>query len=122
MGLRETIQNAAASAIGAVGDLAPEIDYKQVITPTTLSPATGVNKTISVHKGIAAVAASYKSREIDGDSIRDTDQKFLIPANSITFTPQQGDEIESGTDTWRVQNKEIDPAGALWTLQARRVN
>ena len=52
-------------------------------------------------------------------TITASDAKILVIAASLASTPEIGDTLEVLGVTRTVQNLMKDPAGALWTMQAR---
>ena len=74
------------------------------------------------YAGIGAVFA-YAQREMDGDQVRTGDQRLLLSADGVP-TPQTGDKVVIGCDTWSVVRCEtLAPAGVpvLHTVQLRGV-
>ena len=126
MGLRDTIQKAAATAIAAVGDIATTPTYVSVddsnYDPTlNVVIVRGTSQVIS----LGMIFSDYKSDQIDGESIRQFDEQALIPANNLTVTtqPKEGDRLhKTTTDQWKVVSVKGDAAGALWILQVRKTD
>lgn len=123
MGLRDTVQNAAKTAISAVGDIAKSVTYVSMSKQSAYDPSSGdVWLEGTSYSDVSVIFAEFSAKEIDGEKIRATDEKALIAAKGFTPTPKIGDRIhKSSTDHWQVMDKDVDPAGALWVLQMRKV-
>lgn len=121
MGLRETFQSAAKSAITAMGNVAVSTNY-QALSSTTYNASAGTNQAaFATTAGVSVVFDVFRIDQVDGVHIRPEDKQALIPAKSIsTVTPDVQDRIVHGGDTWHVVNVSTDPAEALWVLQVRR--
>jgi len=130
MGLRETIQTVASTAIGAVGNIAVISTYVSVTNESAYDPGSDIAQIQGTeYVDIPIVYTDFTDEELqEGEDIQSTDQKVLIAANdlvtstSVKVTPVVGDRIhKTAIDHWRVQSKNIDPADALWILQVRQV-
>lgn len=130
MGLREIVQAAASTAIGAVGNIAIASTYVSVENESAYDPGSDIVQIQGTeYEDIPIIYTDFTDEELqEGDDIQSTDQKVLIAANdlvtsaSVKITPVVGDRIhKTATDHWRVQSKNVDPADALWILQIRQV-
>lgn len=86
--------------------------------PATGAPGAGMTAT---HAG-TAVLLEYAQRDIDGTHIRVGDQRAYI-APDLAVTPQTGDTLTVGGDTWSViASRPLAPAGVivLHDVQVRR--
>jgi|SaaInlStandDraft_2_1057019.scaffolds.fasta_scaffold293994_1 hypothetical protein len=119
MGLLETIQDATVTALAAVGNLAQPVTYRSLID-STVTPATGVVKSFNTYQ-TTGVPIDFTAQELEDNEYERTDQKLLMAARDLTFTPKKSDEVSVGGDLWRVLETTIDPANALWTLVLRRI-
>lgn len=65
-----------------------------------------------------AVLSEYSERMIDGQLIRHGDKRLMIAAG--TLTPQIGDTMANGGETWRVEHVEtVKPADTVLYHEAR---
>lgn len=92
-------------------------------TPGAYDPATGAPGagTTATHAGTAALF-DYQQKDIDGTHIRVGDQRAYI-APDLAVTPQTGDTLTVGGDTWSViASRPLAPAGVivLHDVQVRR--
>lgn len=91
-------------------------------TPGTYAPATGTaTDTTATHTGIGA-KLDYAQRDIDGTLIKVGDCRVYI-APDLTVTPQTGDKITIGSETWNViTSRPLEPAGVvvLHDVQVRK--
>lgn len=91
---------------------APDADvpWKQGAATDTDSPALGV-------------FLDYNRKEIDGEVIKQGDQKVLVPAQDLAIVPQVDDVLLRGSEIWSIINvNELNPNGQriLYTLQVRQ--
>ncbi len=123
MGLLSTMQKAAQTAIKAVGDVAIATTYVGVANSSAYDPLKDVVQIQgTLYTSVKMVFTEFTANEIDGSKVLATDEKVLIANLDLTPTPKAGDRIhKSATDHWKVMDKEIDPASALWILQTRKV-
>lgn len=121
MGLRETLQAAAVTAVTAAGNIAVSTNYESIVSATYNASAGTNAASISTVGGVSVIFDVFTLRAADGTLITTEDKKALIPALSLpSITPDAKDRIiESGT-VWRVVESKIDPAGALWELRVRK--
>jgi len=120
MGLRSVFQEAAESIFDAFGDVAESATYTRVTGNPVYSPSTGTMSTPETSYTISVINTRFKSNEVDGIHVLNTDHKVLIPANDIAFTPGLHDHLTIDGVRENVVNKRIDPAEALWILQVRK--
>ena len=69
---------------------------------------------------LSVIRYGYTADEIDGETVRLTDEKLLIAANDLAVTPETIDIILIDDIEWNIIRKKTDPVTALWTLQIRR--
>jgi len=122
MGLKETFQKAALAGVNAFGNVRASTIYVQVSSASTYSASTGVQAVAeSSTAGVMVIFDVFKFREIDNINVRADDKKALVPALSIPgIVPTPEDRIIESSAVWNVVAVEVDPAGALYTLQVRR--
>ncbi len=121
MGLRETIQNATGSAIAALGNVAVSTNYRAFVS-TTYNASTGVaTTTYTTVAGVSVVFDAFRLEQIDGEKVKPEDKVALVAQTQIPgTTPNDNDQITEGTQAWNVVKVNVDPAGALWSLQIRK--
>jgi hypothetical protein len=69
------------------------------------------------------VFLDYNRKEIDGEVIKQGDQKVLVPAQGLTIVPAVDDVLLRGAEIWSIINvNELNPNGQriLYTLQVRQ--
>ena len=118
--LASAFKAAAAAAVSAVGDVATTISYTRK-SGGSYNATTGALTVTSTTESVSGVVMDYSDRELNNQSIAVGDRKVLIPGNNFTaITPETGDEMTIGGETYVVIRASVDAAGALWTLQARK--
>ena len=118
--LAEAFQAAAAAAVSAVGDLATSITYNQK-SDATYDTSTGVLTRTTVSETVSGIIESYSDRAMNNQAIAVGDRKVVIPGSSFSsISPEQGDEMVIGGETFVVVRALIDAARALWTFQVRK--
>lgn len=63
---------------------------------------------------------SYSAYYIANGLVQEGDRKIAVLAQSLSITPQPGDQITSRGQTFTVIGVKTDPARALWECQARK--
>jgi hypothetical protein len=122
MGLRETIQQAVRTGLGALDNAYANVTYRSAGSPPgSYNTTTGTVTTSPTSSTVKCTFVAYHKDEIDGDTIRMEDQKALIGATQLTVTPTVNDTIvDSAGKVWSVVRAKIDPMGAMWVLQVRK--
>lgn len=134
MGLRDTIRKAASTAVKATGDLSKvnSVTYKQLVEAEYNTSTGQVVSNTNVYQNLTMTIVDFDRKFIDGENIRDTDQRGLLPALDpltgidIGFIPDAGgDTVEFVNENnilelWDVVNVRKDPASALYDLQLRK--
>lgn len=119
MGIRETIQKGAVTAFKAVGNVIETCDYKSEGVPV-YDPATGVTTPVTTQPSLGFLFEDYTIEEKGDGTVPMQAVKASIPALSITGEPTRGSQIvRTNPDfvpLWKVEDVNIDPAGALWIL------
>lgn len=121
MGLRETIQAAANSAVVALGNVAVSTTYQTHVT-TTYNVSSGAQVTTrTTTGGVSVIFHAFRLEQIDGVKVKPEDKIALIAQKQIPgVTPGVNDRITEGATVWEVQRANVDPAGAMWELQVRK--
>lgn len=121
MSLRSVIQQAVQTGIAALDDLAERATYTSVRTPAYDALTGTISKPSLAYPTVPMVFTSYSRQEIDGETIRQEDQKAIIAQLALTPVPTLNDTITRADGTvWTVVSVRTDPAGAAWVLQCRR--
>ncbi len=124
MGLKETFQAAAKTAVTAFGNVGVSTVYHSIVSATSYNTSSGVNAvSISSVAGVTVIFDEFTLAEQDNSQVESEDKKAFIPAKGpiSTITPRVQDRIiDSDGITWNVVSATTDPAGALWTLQVRK--
>jgi hypothetical protein len=121
MGLQETFQKAAQTAVTAFGDVGVSTNYESLAS-TTYNASSGVNATTyTTVGGVTVIFDVFKLVQSDGTPVVSEDKKALIPQKSVsTITPKTEDRIVVGGVIWHVVDVATDPAEALWELRVRK--
>lgn len=121
MGLRETIQAAANTAIVALGDVAVSTTYQKFVS-TTYNASAGTNVVTRTTTGnVSVIFDAFRLDQIDGQNVKPEDKLALVAQKQIPgITPSVNDRITEGSTIWEVQGVQVDPAGAMWRLQVRK--
>ena len=125
MGLKESIQNLMPKVITALGTLASTAIYHSTGT-FTYDATTGINTEVNgINKTTACVVVEYTQEELMSNErvvhdILITDKKVLIPKISLgSIVPKMTDYLTISSVVYKVINKSIDPAEAMWEIQVR---
>ncbi len=121
MGLRETSQAAANSAVVALGNVAVSTTY-QAFVSTTYNASAGTNVVTRTTTGsVSVIFHAFRLEQIDGVKVKPEDKIALIAQKQIPgVTPGVNDRVTEGATVWEVQRANVDPAGAMWELQVRK--
>lgn len=121
MGLRETIQTAAQTAVAATGNIAVSTNYLSFVSTSIDVSAGTPATTFTTVEGVMVIYDVFSIMQIDGQAIRPTDKKILVPNKNIPgISPSENDQVIDGSTIWEVVTVKTDPAEALWELQARK--
>lgn len=131
MSLKDAFQKAAQTAFVAAGNVPTEVRYDSYVTAVN-NTSTGVVEPQYDRYMVSFVFEAYADHHIDGNRtvygdtrrIMAGDKKAIIPSLNLPVTPTVRDRMAVLEDgVWRkhtVEDKNIDPAGALWELRVRR--
>ncbi len=122
MGLRESIQNLMPKVITALGTIAKDAIYHST-GAQAYDPSTGEDtESDFTDTPVRCVITSYTEEELKHAKyeIFTTDKKILIPSVSLSpVIPKMTDYITIDSVVYKVINKDIDPAEAMWEIQVR---
>jgi len=119
MGLKDTVQDAIASAFVALDDMAQYIPYHS-IGIIEYEPNSGDNtEEGGTDYQVWAIPLEYSLYEVDGEVIKPEDKKIILKGDGIQFTPKNEDTLELDSVVYRIVNVKSDPAKATWTVQGR---
>lgn len=119
------IQDAIQQGLGTLRD--PDLGiqtlctYRSVGVPSYV-PSTGViTATPTSYTSVPAIFTSFSRREIDGEAVREEDQRAIIATLDLTPVPTVNDTIvRADSSVWSIIGIAQDPAGAAWVLHVRR--
>lgn len=124
MSLRDAFQKAAQTAFVAAGNVPVEVRYDSYVTAVN-TISTGSVETQYDRYMVSVIFETYSDRLVDGIKVMSGDKKASFPSLNLPVSPTTRDQIqvlENGTwEKHSVEDKDIDPAGALWELQVRRL-
>ena len=123
MGLRESLQALMPKVITMLGTIAVTAVYHSVGT-FTYDTTTGANvETGGSDTTTKCAVVDYTQEEIQKNTkyeIFMTDKKVLIPSLSLPgVVPKVTDYLTIDSVVYKVISKTIDPAEAMWEIQAR---
>jgi hypothetical protein len=121
-GLKEAFRNAAAAAFAAADDVKEEVVLRvKASSNPSYTPSSDTISDSYTDYTVNAIPSGYDSREVNGRTILDTDEKIKILVADITnITPKRTDQIVRDSVVWEIENVHKDPADAVWTLQVRK--
>lgn len=97
--------------------------YTHVGTPT-YDPVTGIPTPVNTAVAVNALILGFKTKEIDGEVVKNGDQKLLVRASEMTGITEAGVDdyfTETATATvWRVLSFMLDPTKQFYVFHARR--
>lgn len=125
MGLRETIRNAAKTAIAAVGNIAVSSTYRVKGAPSYNTATGAVTANDTDYTGVPAVHDdnAYTSLgliNIPNTAINQNERLFYIAQLDLTPVPKNGDELIVSGINWQIIDIKTDPADALWILKGKK--
>lgn len=110
-----TITNTVAPVAGVMSG----VTFTPALTSALTSGAslTVTHYRTSTAKGFDALVNAFN---LTGTLIQANDWKFTIPADGLTYPPAVNDQIQTRTGLWKtIVSVSLDPAGAVYTVQAR---
>lgn len=121
-GLKEAFKNAAAAAFAAADDVKEEVTLRvKASANPAYNPTTDSVTDTYTDYDVNAIPSGYDSREVNNQTILDTDEKVKILVDDISnVTPKRNDQVVRDSVTWEVIHVHKDPADAVWTLQIRK--
>jgi hypothetical protein len=128
MSLKDAVQNAAKTAVDAVGDLAVTTTYHCFVTSsynavggTVTTTFTSVSDVMVIFEGFTLIE-KFTVRTAQDITDREEKKIHLPSLNIPNITPTLKDKIvtDSG-ENWEIAQVDSDPAQALWTFRARKV-
>lgn len=121
MGLRSEIQTDIGAAFD--GDLADAVKSFTIaaFNRGTYDPTADEYGSYGTPVTSRGVFGRYFQQEILNSNIEPSDVKLIVLQNELSMTPKIGDQIVEGTDEYRLQWVEKDPADTIWKLTIRKV-
>ena len=120
MGLKETLQAVAQTAIKATGTLRESVTYKTKTDDPSYVLATGVVSENETSYTVNAILDQNISGDIPNVSIDSNEKLAYIAAGDLTPTPKLDDRITIDSVDWKVVDVKTDPAEAMWILKIQR--
>jgi hypothetical protein len=123
MGIKEAFKAAAEAAFDAAGNVKESVVLRSKASSNPSYNPTSDSITDSyTDYTVNALPSGYNSREVNGDTILDTDEKLQILVEDLeNVTPKRNDLVLRGDSVrWEVIHVHKDAADALWTLQVRK--
>ena len=120
MGLLETVQNAADSAIKGAGNLGRIATYVSVTNPTPFDPGvTAVAPTETNSTLNNVIKVDFNQKEIDGQVVLQEDFKLIVSNVALGVTPTKSDYFILESARFRVVGWKTDPADAAYIFHVR---
>jgi hypothetical protein len=127
MGLKETLQIVAQTAIQATGTIRTSVIYKQKTDDPSYDPTTGTATESEASYTVNAILNQDVSEnglggseDIANNPIDRNQWLAYIAVNDLTPTPQIDDTITIDSIDWMVMDVKTDPADALWIIKIQR--
>ncbi len=89
-----------------------EFDFETETYPTTI---------VEAYSGRGVLFGSYSKDLVKPDDYQVTDCKATVLQNEVTQVPQIGDVWVTVKGSFKVLNVGVDPAGATYSIQLRKV-
>lgn len=124
MGLSALIEDAVTQAFEALGDLVKAGTVIQVDKSTGYDAvADTFTANTTNHTFPKALLTSFKEKEIDGQAVRITDVKALIPAAALNgYRPTTNDRYKDNLlKEYSIEMSRTVPGTSLWILSLRAV-
>lgn len=114
--LRNVFANGAKSIFKAVGDIAVTATYISNVTGE-YNPTTDVTSISKNQYPVVVIFLSDRRNRDKADDNQPVNKKVLLLASDISFEPKMEDRIIIAFQEYIIGPVEIDPAGAVWTLE-----
>lgn len=124
MGLAADIESAVTNAFEALDDLAKAGTVIQVDQSTAYDAVTDTSTIATTdHAFPKALLTSFSEKEIDGQAVRVTDIKALIPAAALLgYRPTTNDRYKDNLlQEYSIEASRTVPGTSLWILQLRLI-
>lgn len=123
MGLKDTIQKAAQTALKVVDDITVSVTFESVGS-TSYDASSGIPTSTDSGHMVSMIFGAYSQQEIVQHQLRPTDVKATIAQLDLPVTPKMDDEVwnvvANVTVAYDVVNIGKDPADAIWVLGLRK--
>jgi hypothetical protein len=120
MSLKTAIQDAVASVLSAVGDIAVSCTFHSMGTMTYNTTTGAYTEADGTNVTISAILTDFEAQYIDNQIILPTDRQALVAASELSdVSPKPGDYITISTERWNVVSFQLDPADALYSFHIR---
>lgn len=123
MGLKETFQNAAITAVNAAGNVAEDANYTQYGS-AVYDVSSGTASAPSSTSLVSFIFSDFAASRVDNHNILPTDLMALTPRSSFPFAPNTDDIVTRvevyGSVVYEVVNFKTDEAEATWEFQLRK--
>jgi len=119
MGLTADIAGAVTSAWTALGDIPASATYYRQTADIAYNTSTGAVTKTESSTSVTVIIEDYREDELVAPDITIQDRRFLVRASQLGFTPREHDRIVVGGVSYDIVRVARDPAGVVWTLQAR---
>jgi hypothetical protein len=118
------IQNIVAANLNLAWSLLEDLVRPVVFYKITgYTQGDGVTETNLATASVNAISLAYQSRDIDGESIINGDEKWLVRASElsdISPIPSSGDWFEEVGIRHEILAANRDATQSIWTFQVRR--
>lgn len=120
MGLRETFQKAAQTAMNVAGNVAIPVIYREMTNDAGYDPSTGIVTEYEVAYKVNMLFDLNLSDDIKNVAIDQNEKIGYIAVSDLEPTPKVDDRIEIDYIDWTVTEVMTDPADALWILKIKK--
>lgn len=121
MSLATVFNNAAKTALDAVGDLKVAFGFVSKGTPT-YDPSTGTYTSTDITDSLEGVLYDFENREVDGEVVKRGDSKILIKQADIAQPERNYDSVTQGSKTWDIVSVQSVPGDSIAIFHVRLQN
>ena len=119
MGMRDVFAQGAKSVFKAAGDIAVSATYISNV-PGEYDATTDITDIAGNEYSVLLIFLSDKRNRNETTDQQPVYKKALLLAQDISFEPKMEDRIVTASQEYIVGPVDIDPAGAVWTLELLR--
>ena len=120
MGLRETFQGVAQTAIKAAGNVPVKVTYVSISDDPAYNPGTGDVTEYEIPYIVNMLFDLNLSEDMKNIAINQNEKLGYIAVNDLKPEPKVDDRVTINYVDWTVDEIYTDPADALWILKIKK--